>query len=157
MGAPRAGFRHQEKGMLKLTKKCGCPEDARDVFGLTVTFEERQRHKFRTRLDNGREAAVALARGEILRPGDFLASDEGEMVAVRAAGERLSLVQCRDADELARLCYQLGRLCHPAQIDGLRVSYPETPAVDILVRGLGCDILTVTSAFDPECHAGSGL
>jgi urease accessory protein len=143
--------------MVKLTKKCGRPEDDREVFGLTVTFEERQKHKFRTRLDNGREAAVTLSRGECLRPGDILASEDGMLVEVRAAAERLSLVRCRDAGQLARLCYQLGRLCHPVQIDGLRVSYPEAPAVDVMVRGLGCDILAVTSAFDPECLAGDGL
>ena len=143
--------------MVKLTKRCGRPEDDREIFGLTVTFEERQKHKFRTRLDNGREAAVGLPRGERLRPGDILVSDDGVLVEVRAAAERLSLVHCRDADQLARLCYQLGRLCHPAQIDGMRVSYPEAPAVDVLVRGLGCDILAVTSAFEPECPAGDGL
>jgi len=142
--------------MVKLTKRCERPEGDREVFGLTVTFEERQKHKFRTRLDNGREAAVALPRGERLRPGDILASEDGLLVEVRAAAERLSLVRCRDAGQLARLCYQLGRLCHPVQIDDMRVSYPEAPAVDVLVRGLGCDILAVTSAFDPECPDGGG-
>ncbi|MBF0480448.1 MAG: urease accessory protein UreE [Desulfovibrionaceae bacterium] len=143
--------------MLKLTKRGDRPEDGREVFGLTVTFEERRQHKFRTRLDNGRETAVALPRGACLRPGDILASEDGLLVEVRAAAERLSLVQCRDADQVARLCYQLGRLCHPVQIDGLRISYPEAPAVDIMVRGLGCDILAVTAAFDPEGPAGGGL
>jgi urease accessory protein len=139
--------------MLKISKRCErCVTDEK-VCGLTLSFEERRKSRQKVQLDDGREAALHLPRGTVLRHGDVLEAEDGSRIEVRAAAERLSLVQCPDPAGLARLCYHLGNRHQPAQIDGVRVSYPADPVIDAMVAGLGHDILAVTAAFEPECGA----
>lgn len=139
--------------MLKISKRCEHRAAGEKVSGLTLSFEERRRSRQKVRLDDGREAALHLPRGAVLRHGEVLEAEDGTLVEVRAAAERLSLVQCPDPAGLARLCYHLGNRHQSVQIDGVRVSYPADPVIDAMVAGLGHDILAVTAAFEPECGA----
>jgi len=61
---------------------------------LTLGFEDRRRSRMRIRIDDGREAALLLPRGTVLRDGDRLRDPErDEVVMVRAADQTLSLVR----------------------------------------------------------------
>ena len=64
---------------------------------LTMKFDERRRSRMRARLDDGREAALLLPHGTILRDGDRLrAVEAGVIVAVRAAAQTLSIARTDD-------------------------------------------------------------
>ncbi|MGB5776396.1 MAG: urease accessory protein UreE, partial [Sedimenticolaceae bacterium] len=54
---------------------------------LTLPLERRIRSRQRVVLDNGTEAGVFLERGQVLRDGDLLGSEDGLVVRVRAAAE----------------------------------------------------------------------
>ena len=76
---------------------------------LTLGFEDRRRSRMRIRTDDGREAALILPRGTILRDGDRLRDpDQDQVVTVRAADQTLSLVHATGAVALARAAYHLG-------------------------------------------------
>jgi urease accessory protein len=139
--------------MLKIVRRCERGSKDEKVCGLTLTFEERRKSRQRVRLDDGREAGLALPRGTVLRHGDIFEAEDGTCIEVRAAAERLSLVQCPDPAGLARLCYHLGNRHQSVQIEGNRVSYPADSVIDAMVTGLGHAVLAVTSAFEPECGA----
>src|SRR5690606_8123600 len=75
---------------------------------LVLPFERRQIARQRVKLASGREIAVVLPRGTVLRGGDLLRCRSGEAIAVVAAPEELSTVYCKERRKLARLAYHLG-------------------------------------------------
>jgi urease accessory protein len=118
---------------------------------LTLGFEDRRRSRMRIRVDDGREAALMLPRGTILRDGDRLRDpDRDEVVTVRAADQTLSLVRSADAIALARAAYHLGNRHVPVQVGAGWLSYEHDHVLDEMVEDLGLMIETRTAPFEPE-------
>ncbi len=142
--------------MIRLTHKLAEPAPAAAT--LTLTLEQRSKSRLRVRLDNGLEAGLFLERGGVLRDGDRLASDEGYIVAVRAASELVSRVRGADPRLLARASYHLGNRHVPLQIGEGWLRYPQDPVLDemVLGLGLGIEIEIEQAPFDPEPGAYHG-
>lgn len=117
---------------------------------LTLPFEARQCARQRTRLDDGREVALALPRGAVLRQGSVLADDGDVRVFVRAAREALSIAHADDPRLLARACYLLGNRHAPLQIGEGWIAWQRDPRLDELVRDLGLLVTATARAFVPE-------
>ena len=141
--------------MISLTRRVAAPTPS--VAEVTLTYDQRVRSRLRARLDDGREAGILLPRGETLRDGDCLASEDGMVVRVRAASERLSVATADDALLLARACYHLGNRHLPLQIGEGRLAYLHDHVLDELVRGLGLAVTVVDAPFEPEPGAYGGL
>ena len=64
---------------------------------LLLAYDARQKSRFRSKLPDGREVVVMLPRGQTLRDGDALLSDEGVVgeigIRVRNAVEFLGLAR----------------------------------------------------------------
>ena len=123
---------------------------------VTLTWEERQRSRLSVRLDDGQEAGIRLPRGTRLADGDWLLTDDGRAVQVRAAAECLSRVECADALTLARACYHLGNRHVAVQIEPGRLSYRHDHVLDDLVHGLGLAVRVIEAPFEPEPGAYGG-
>jgi urease accessory protein len=121
-----------------------------------LTFEERCRARLRIRLDDGREAGILLPRGETLRDGDLLSADNGLVVRIRAARERLSTAVCDAPLLLARACYHLGNRHVALQIEQGRLCWLHDHVLDDMVRGLGLDVGVAEAIFEPEPGAYGG-
>ena len=134
--------------MIRLTKKAR--EPTRPEAAVTLTLDQRVKSRLRVVLDDGREAGILLDRGEALRDGDCLVSDEGLVVLVKAAPERLSTVVSEDPHLLARACYHLGNRHVALQIDPGRLRYLHDRVLDDLVRGLGLAVRAEDAPFEPE-------
>lgn len=126
------------------------------VATLTLPLERRIRSRLRVALDDGTEAGVFLERGQILRDGDLLASDDGQVVQVRAAEETLSQVICDQPLLFARACYHLGNRHVPLQIGDGALRYRHDHVLDEMLRGLGLQPECVEAPFDPEPGAYGG-
>lgn len=107
-------------------------------------------------LDDGREAGVFLERGESLKHGDLLVSDDGILVRVEAAPERVSTVMSQDPHLLARACYHLGNRHVALQIEPQRLRYLHDHVLDDMVRGLGLAVIVDYAPFEPEPGAYGG-
>jgi urease accessory protein len=129
--------------------------DAAAVASVTLPFESRQRSRLRVTLDDGREAALILPRGEVLRGGDRLRSRCGAVVAVVAAPEPLSQVRASEAGVLARAAYHLGNRHVAVQVGQGWLRYRHDHVLDDMLRGLGLDVGAVSAAFEPEAGAYS--
>jgi urease accessory protein len=123
---------------------------------LTLPRDKRIRCRQRAVLDDGREAGVFLARGEVLRDGDLLGSADGLVVEVRAAAEAVSEVRCEDALLLARACYHLGNRHVELQIEPGCVRYRHDHVLDDMLRGLGLQPTFADAPFEPEPGAYGG-
>ncbi len=123
---------------------------------VTLSLEQRWKSRLRVALDDGREAGIFLERGDALKDGDHLASDDGLEVQVKAAPERVSTVACADSLLLARACYHLGNRHVALQIEPGRLRYLHDHVLDDLVRGLGLAVRVEQAPFEPESGAYGG-
>ena len=118
---------------------------------LTLGFEERRRSRMRIRIDDGREAALLLPRGTVLRDGDRLRDPErDESVTVRAAAQTLSVVRATDPVALARAAYHLGNRHVPVQVGAGWLAYEHDHVLDDMVEELGLAVETRVEPFEPE-------
>jgi urease accessory protein len=123
---------------------------------VTLTLEQRARSRLRVVLDDGREAGIFLERGDGPKAGERLASEDGLVVRVEAAAERVSTVRSADPLLLARACYHLGNRHVALQIEPGRLRYLRDHVLDDLVRGLGLEVGAEEAPFEPEPGAYGG-
>ncbi|MDX1593709.1 MAG: urease accessory protein UreE [Gammaproteobacteria bacterium] len=142
--------------MITLTERLEEQAAASDT--LTLPYASRIRSRLRVRLDSGREAALRLQRGVVLHAGDRLAAEDGTVIEVRAAVERVSTGHTDDRLLLARASYHLGNRHVPLQVTAAWVRYQHDHVLDAMLERLGLVVLQEMAPFQPEsgAYAGSG-
>ena len=120
---------------------------------LTLPIEQRVRSRLRVKLDDGRYAGLFLPRGTLLRGGDRLASDDGEVIEIVAAAETVTTVHCSDAALLARAAYHLGNRHIPLQIEDGWLRYQHDHVLDDMLRQMGLQVVVEQAPFEPEAGA----
>lgn len=140
--------------MLLITKRCESSMPASER--LVLPFELRQKSRLRTRAESGEEAALFLERGAVLRGGDRLEAEDGRVVEVVAAPEKLLLVRAQSNRELARAAYHLGNRHIPVEVgtDMLKLEYDHV-LLEMLL-GLGVAATEELGPFEPEAGAYGG-
>jgi len=120
---------------------------------LVLPFELRQKSRLRTTVAGGEEIGLFLARGTVLRDGDYLEADDGRIVRVSAAPEDLIEVRCANPDALARAAFHLGNRHTPTQVGQgwLRIAADDVLAG--MLRGLGATVTPMRAPFEPEAGA----
>jgi len=117
---------------------------------LTLPFEQRCKSRLRTTLVSGEEVGLFLERGTVLRGGDCLAADDGRVVRVQSAAEKLMEVRAKDAESLARAAYHLGNRHTPIQIGDGWVRFAADHVLAEMLLGLGVEISALAAPFEPE-------
>lgn len=117
---------------------------------LTLPFASRVKSRLRTSLDDGRDAGLLLERGQVLKNGDLLVSEDGTVVKIIAAEEKVSTVVCNDPLAMAKACYHLGNRHVPLQINDKRLQYLHDHVLDDMLTGLGIDVEIKMAPFEPE-------
>lgn len=120
---------------------------------ITLPFEQRQKSRLHAYLDDGREVALLLPRGTVLRHGDVLRGDDGLLVRVQAAPEAVSTAYTDDSLSLARACYHLGNRHVPLQIGAAWLRYLQDHVLDDMVQKLGLRLVQEQAPFEPEAGA----
>ena len=120
---------------------------------VTLSFERRGKGRQRARCDDGREVALILERGRILRGGTRLTGPSGLVLAVEAAPERLSEARSDDPHRLARAAWHLGNRHVALQIGEGWLRYFSDHVLDDMVRGLGLAVRSIEAGFEPESGA----
>ena len=140
--------------MLTLIHRIG-PTAAADE-SVTLTYDARTRSRQRVTLDSGREAALQLERGLVLKHGDCIATECGKVVEIRAALERVSTGHTDDRVLLARASYHLGNRHVPLQVTAAWVRYQHDHVLDAMLDQLGLVVIQEMAPFHPESGAYSG-
>jgi urease accessory protein len=133
-----------------------CAAQAQHDEELVLPFELRQKSRLRTRLVSGEELGLFLERGSVLRGGDYLKSNDGRVILVLAAAEKVLKVTCASPRELTRAAYHLGNRHVPVEVgDGwLRLGADHVLAE--MLHGLGAAVTEEISPFEPEAGAYGG-
>jgi urease accessory protein len=123
-----------------------------------VVLDHDRRHRRRIRLATLGGAAVLLdlPRAHRLREGDALRCDDGTLIAVRAAAEKLLEISAPDAAALVRIAWHLGNRHLPTQLCGDRIRIREDHVIAEMVLGLGGGVSALSAPFDPEGGAYAG-
>ena len=144
-----------ETTLPRLTKRLDTATRVDAVAALTL--EQRVRSRQRIRLDDGREAGLLLPRGETLKDGDLVTTDDHSLtVRIIAAPECVSIAVCDNALLLARACYHLGNRHVALQIEPGRLCWLHDHVLDAMVTGLGLEVTVQHAPFEPEPGAYGG-
>jgi len=117
---------------------------------VTLTLEQRVKARLRVTLDNGEDAGFFVERGSVLRDGDCLQAESGEIVVIRPAKESVSTVYVDDLLALSRACYHLGNRHVALQINKEFVRYQHDHVLDEMLVGLGLHPVSEMAPFEPE-------
>ncbi|MEJ2141382.1 MAG: urease accessory protein UreE [Gammaproteobacteria bacterium] len=137
--------------LLKIFERIDSP--ASEGVSLTLPFEKRQKHRFQANLDNGQQVGLMLPREGVLRDGDYLQAEDGQVIKVCAANEEVSVVEHDDPFQLMRACYHLGNRHVPLQIGEGWIRYQRDHVLDDMVKHLGLTVKHEVAPFEPEAGA----
>ena len=121
-----------------------------------LSYEQRGKGRLRARCGDGREVALLLERGRILRGGTLLTGPSGQVLRVEAAPELLSEARSGDPQQLARAAWHLGNRHVALEIGDGWLRYLADHVLDDMVRGLGLEVRPLEAGFEPESGAYAG-
>ncbi|UYG05636.1 urease accessory protein UreE [Halomonas sp. LR3S48] len=143
--------------MLKLIERLGPIEASQATDTLTLPYELRIRGRLKAMSDAGRELGLFLDRGPVLRDGEGLRAESGEIVRIRAAVEPVVTARVAAGLPLARLAYHLGnrhvQLALGEDERGGYVRFPPDHVLEELAELLGAILERHEAPFDPESGA----
>ena len=122
-------------------------------FTLTLPFEQRQKSRLRTKLDDGQEVGIILAHGQKLHHGDLLQSEDGSVIELRAAAEAVSTIYNASPLSKMRACYHLGNRHVALQINEQFIRFLQDRVLDKMIESLGMQIIHEFAPFEPEAGA----
>src|SRR4051794_34565348 len=138
--------------MLRATSVVRKPAVKADRVADTVTLDHEGRHRRRVALkgDNGLDFLLDLDKATILGDGDAVKLDDGRLVQVRAAPQRLLEVRAENPLRLLKVAYHVGNRHTPAEVTADAIYIEDDHVLAEMVRGQGCTATPVMRAFQPE-------
>ena len=122
---------------------------------LVLSFEQRQKSRFLAQLPDGREIGVMLARGSKLHDGDLLEAEDGTLIQVRAAKQKVLRVTAETPLQLARAAYHLGNRHTPVELLESCLILEHDSVLKDMLEGLQVHVEETELPFEPESGAYS--
>jgi urease accessory protein len=123
-----------------------------------VTLDHERRHCRRVVLtsDAGMRFLLDLDKASVLDEGDALKLEDGDLVQVVAAPQKLLEIRAESPLRLLRVAWHIGNRHTPAEITAEAIYIEDDHVLADMVRGQGCRVETVTRPFRPERGAYHG-
>lgn len=122
--------------------------DARDC--VVLDFDARHRRRIVMHGEAGLDFLLDLPQAVALSDGDGLCLEDGGVVGVKAAPERLIEVRAGSGIPLVHIAWHLGNRHLPTQILGDSLRIREDHVILDMLRKLGARTTLVEAPFDPE-------
>lgn len=129
------------------------PEPAASLPGLPLVYEQRQRARFKARMETGAQVSILLDRAVLLREGDLLGDLAGPRLRVLAMPEPVSVAVAADPLLLARAAYHLGNRHVAVELLADELRYQPDHVLDQMLVNLGLAVTTRRLPFNPESGA----
>jgi urease accessory protein len=123
---------------------------------LTLAFDLRRKSRLRATLTNGREVALFLPRGSVLRDGDLLEAEDGTVIQVESAAENILWVTAETPHALMRAAYHLGNRHTPVELGTVFLKLEADPVLHEMLLQLGVTVREERMPFQPEGGAYGG-
>jgi len=122
----------------------------RVVDTVTLAHDDRHRRRVTLTADGGLSFLLDLEKATVLDDGDALKLEDGRLVVVRAAPEKLLEIRAESPVRLLRVAWHIGNRHTPAEITADAIYIAEDHVLAEMVRGLGCSATPVERPFRPE-------
>lgn len=124
----------------------------------TVELDHEARHRRRATLTGtgGTQVLLDLEKATALKDGDALRLEDGRLVQVKAAPEKLLEIRSENTLRLLKVAWHIGNRHTPAEMTAEALYIAEDHVLEEMVRGLGVAIAHVERPFEPERGAYEG-
>lgn len=123
---------------------------------ITLDRAARYRRRAAMRTDSGTPFLLDLQEATYLADGDALELENGTLVRIVAAAERLLEIHAESPHELARIAWHIGNRHTPAEITIHAIYIQHDHVLEAMVIGLGAAVCVVLRPFEPEGGAYGG-
>ncbi|ANL73380.1 urease accessory protein UreE [Rhizobium phaseoli] len=100
-------------------------------------------------LENGEMVMLDLKDPVLFANGDLLVREDGELIEILAADEKLFEIRGRDRTHLVELAWHLGNRHLAAQIEEDRIVILRDHVIRNMLQGLGATVLEINEPFQP--------
>lgn len=120
---------------------------------IELTFDTRQKSRFRATLKNGGDIGADLPRTGILRSGSYIATEKGDVLQINAQPEKLMQVTAQYEFDLLKAAYHLGNRHVPLMLTSTALYFEPDHVLAEMVVGLGLSVTETLHPFEPESGA----
>jgi urease accessory protein len=117
---------------------------------VVLDFDDRHRRRLAMEGVGGLNFLLDLPEAVALRSGDALKLDDGRIIEVMGAAEKLAEIRAESPEHLLRLAWHLGNRHLAVQVIQNRLRIRTDHVIEAMVVGLGGQIRAIEAAFDPE-------
>ena len=121
---------------------------------ITLDWDTRQKSRFDATDSTGRQLGVFLPRGTVVRGGDVLVAEDGSLVRVEAAPQKvLRITACAEHGspfDLMRAAYHLGNRHVPIELKPDHLKIEPDHVLAELLRAMHMTVTEVQEPFEPE-------
>jgi urease accessory protein len=138
--------------MLRATAIVRKPAVKADKVADTVTLDHEGRNRRRIALkgDAGLDFLLDLDKATVLNDGDAVKLEDGRLVQVKAAPQKLLELRAENPLRLLKAAYHVGNRHTPAEVTADAIYIEEDHVLAEMARGQGCTVTPVMRAFQPE-------
>jgi urease accessory protein len=123
---------------------------------LVLDHEARQRRRVALKGEGGLEFLLDLERANVIEDGDAVKLEDGRLVAVKAAPEKLIAITTDNPLRLIKVAWHLGNRHVATEITNEALYIADDHVLAEMVRGLGATAVPVERPFRPERGAYAG-
>ncbi|OTG79705.1 urease accessory protein UreE [Acinetobacter sp. ANC 5054] len=124
-----------------------------NVAVIELTFDTRQKSRFRATLFDGHEIGADLPRTGILRHGSFIATPQGDVLRVDAKPEKLMKIEANNSFDSLKAAYHLGNRHVPLMLTPTALYFEPDHVLAEMIIGLGLTVEETLHPFEPESGA----
>ena len=117
---------------------------------VVLDYDDRFRRRIVLDTESGLQFLLEMAEPRLLLDGDLLELDNGTVVSVEAAPERLAEITCDTPHALIRVAWHLGNRHLPTQLLEGTLRIREDHVIIDMVEKLGATVSLVEAPFQPE-------
>ena len=121
---------------------------------VTLDWDTRQKSRFDAADSSGRALGVFLPRGTVVRGGDVLVAEDGSLIVVLAAPQKVLRIVASNpsaaAFDLMRAAYHLGNRHIPIELHAEHLKIEPDHVLADLMQSMGMQVQEVQEAFEPE-------
>ena len=122
----------------------------RVVDTITLDHAARNRREANLTAEGGTEIRLDLDMETTINDGDALRLEDGRLVQVKAAPQRLLEVKAENPLRLLKVAYHVGNRHAPAEVTAEAIYIEDDHVLAEMVRGQGCTATLVMRPFQPE-------
>ncbi|KRE17192.1 urease accessory protein UreE [Bosea sp. Root483D1] len=132
-----------------VVRKAAVKQD-RIVETLTLDHEDRNRRRVALKGDGGRDILLDLDKATALNDGDAVKLEDGSLVLIKAAAQKLIEITAENPLRLSRVAWHIGNRHTPAEITANAIYIEHDHVLAEMIRGQGCAMSEVERPFQPE-------